>query len=444
MLHPKLLLLLCLVLLINIATNAQQEKYIHVTNVDSGWAKNSVNVTVFRKNALVSSGDVQYITYYDKDARVVVGKRRLGQAQWQLQRTPYNGNAADAHNVICMMADGEGYLHLAWNHHNNILHYARSVQPGSLIFTDTIPMTGLHESKVTYPEFYRLHNGNLLFLYRDGSSGQGNLVMNTYNVQTKQWVQLHSNLVDGEGQRNAYWQCFADKQGTIHLSWVWRETPDVASNHDMCYACSKDGGKTWQKSTGEKYNLPITAASAEYVTRIPQGCELINQTSMFADDKGSPCIATYWRDAGTPVPQYHVICKNAGVWQVSNLGFRHTAFTLSGAGTKHIPIARPQVIQWQQKGRTCTALIFRDEERGNKVSIAISNDLLKNSWKVIDLTAEGVGAWEPSFDTELWKSKEVLHLFVQNAVQADTEGNTDMPPQMVQVLEVNVKGMVEN
>jgi hypothetical protein len=91
---------------------------------------------------------------------------------------------------------------------------------------------------------------------------------------------LQNNLIDGQNKRNAYWQTCIDEKGTIHVSWVWRETPDVSSNHDMCYACSKDGGITWQKSTGEKYTLPITAATAEYAVRIPQKSELINQTSM--------------------------------------------------------------------------------------------------------------------------------------------------------------------
>jgi hypothetical protein len=68
-------------------------------------------------------------------------------------------------------------------------------------------------------------------------------------------------------------------------TWVWRETWDVATNHDICYAKSVDGGKTWQKSGGEKYELPITAASAEYACRVPQKSELINQTSMCVDSK---------------------------------------------------------------------------------------------------------------------------------------------------------------
>ena len=102
--------------------------------------------------------------------------------------------------------------------------------------SDKLPMTGILEEHVTYPEFYRLSDGNLLFFYRDGSSGNGNLLINYYDCETQRWSKRQQNLIDGEGERNAYWQMAIDAEDRIHLSWVWRETPDVATNHDMCYA----------------------------------------------------------------------------------------------------------------------------------------------------------------------------------------------------------------
>jgi hypothetical protein len=226
-----------------------------------------------------------------------------------------------------------------------------------------------------------------------------------------------------------------DAKGTIHLSWVWRESPDVATNHDMCYAKSVDGGLSWERSTGEKYTLPITAATAEYACLIPQKSELINQTAMFADDEGQPFIATYWRDSGQTVPQYHVIYNNKGHWKIYDLGFRKTAFTLSGGGTKSIPASRPQIVGWQNGEKTAVALIFRDAERGSKVSVAVNDDVGANNWKISDLTASSVGDWEPSYDTELWKDKKVLDLFVQKVTQEDGEGRANVAPQPVFILE---------
>lgn len=205
----------------------------------------------------------------------------------------------------------------------------------------------------------------------------------------------------------------------------------------MCYARSGDGGLTWQRSTGEKYNLPITAPAAEYACHIPQQSQLINQTSMFADYKSNPYIATYYCKKGDPVPQYHIIYLNKGRWLVKNLGFRKTAFSLNGFGTKSIPISRPQIVAWNAKGKLSAALIFRDEERGSKASIAVTDNIAGNKWHVKDITAATVGSWEPTYDTELWKTEKQLHLFVQNNIQVDGEGKADVAAQPVNVIEIS-------
>ena len=403
--------------------------------VDSGWANNSVNTVIFRKNSVVSFKDSQYISFYNQQGYVVLGKRKLTETKWQLEKTLYQGNTADAHNSISIMVDGEGYLHLVWDHHNNPLRYAKSVSPGSLTLTEKMSMTKRNEQSVSYPEFYKLNNNRLLFFYRDGQSGQGNLVINEYDVTTKQWTQLHNNLISGEGKRNAYWQACVDNKGTVHLSWTWRENPDVASNHDIAYACSKDGGRTWQESGGEKYELPITEATAEYALKISPNSELINQTSMAASEDGIPFIASYWRESDSQVPQYHLLYRTRDKWKAINLNFRKKAFSLSGAGTRQIPIARPQILVKGSENKFSAVMLFRDEERGNKPSAVVIKNLEKSRWKIIDLSKISLGSWEPGYDTELWKERGLLHLFMQNVVQVSGEGKADIPPQMIYILE---------
>ena len=418
------------------STAAQNPVKTRAVRVDDGWAGNSVNTVIFRKNALCTFQNLQYTSYYNIAGYVMLGKRKIGSKKWTLVNTGFKGDITDAHRSISIITDGDGYLHLSWDHHGNKLHYSKSKMPGTLQMEPEQAMTGIAETNVTYPEFYTLKNGHLLFLYRDGSSGKGNLVINRYDVMTKQWKQLHSNLVDGERKRNAYWQACVDVKGTIHISWVWRESPDVASNHDLCYAKSEDGGITWSNSSNQVYTLPVTAATAEYISRIPQKSELINQTSMFADKEGHPFIASYWKEPGDSVPQYHVVYNINGTWVTKNTGFRKTAFTLSGAGTKRIPISRPQIISFKNGEQQSIALLFRDEERGSKVSMALCTDLEKNKWQVSDLYNAYTGSWEPLYDTELWKNKQQLHLFVQHTEQADGEGKTNTAPQPVMVLEI--------
>lgn len=429
MLTPRFFCGFCLLLLFS-STAAYAQK-----PVGLGWARNNVNGAVFRKNSVVSYQQHQYTAYYDSLGYVVLARRRLPAGRWQVQRTPYQGKVQDAHNVISLMVDGAGYVHLAFDHHGSPLRYCRGVRPGSLTMGALQTMTGEREQNVTYPEFHRFPDGDLLFLYRDGSSGNGNLALNRYHPKTRRWTRLHDVLIDGEGKRNAYWQACIDPKGTIHVAWVWRESPDVASNHDMAYACSQDGGQTWQKSTGEIYQLPITEASAEYAARIPQNSELINQTSITTDAAGTPYIATYWRPPGTQVPQYQLIYRAGPQWRTAQAGQRTTPFSLSGAGTKKIPISRPQLLVTTRQGKTAAYLLFRDVERQDRASVAQCPDLTQNQWYTTDLTVTSVGNWEPSYDTERWKKAGVLHLFVQRTGQGDGETLENLAPQPVSILE---------
>jgi hypothetical protein len=401
--------------------------------VGEGWARTSVNAVIFRHNSVETFGDTQYLAYYDADGHMVLARRRHGSADWELHRTRYTGNVRDAHNAICIGVDGGGFLHVAWDHHGNRLNYARSTEPGGLELSEPLEMTGSLESAVTYPQFYRLADGDLLFLYRDGSSGQGNVLINRYDLASQQWSAVQHPLIDGEGVRNAYVNQLAiDRRGGWHLSWTWRDTPDVATNHDILYAFSPDEGRSWLTSTGARYSLPITSATAEIVRHVPQGHELINQTSMTVDADGRPLVVTYWRPEGTEVPQFHLVWHDGSDWRTSQVGHRELPFRLSGGGTRRIPVSRPQVLADEHGG---VFVVFRDEERGGGISVAISRGPDRAVWRVIDLDAPAVGLWEPSYDPEIWRRERRLHLFHQRVGQGQAETLEDVPPQPVSVLE---------
>ena len=68
--------------------------------------------------------------------------------------------------------------------------------------------------------------------------------------------------------------------------------------------------------------------------------------------------------------------------------------------------------------------------------MAYTADIGKKEWTNSDLTTFTVGAWEPSHDTELWKTQRQLHLFVQHTEQGDGENTADIDPQIVYVLEI--------
>lgn len=172
--------------------------------VAPGFSSTSVNTAVFRNNSLVTDRDVQFIAFYDGDGYLVVGKRAVDSEEWTLCRSKYKGNVGDAHNVISLMVDGDGYVHVAFDHHNSRLRYCRGIAPHSVELGEEEQMTGDDEAKLTYPEFYRLADGGLLFVYRSGTLGEGNLVMNRYDIKTHRWSRLHvyvQRTSQGDGER---------------------------------------------------------------------------------------------------------------------------------------------------------------------------------------------------------------------------------------------------
>lgn len=399
-----------------------------ILDVDkSAWAGSSVNVLAGVRQALFSDGTHQYAGYYNAEGNLVLAKRRLGDSTWQKNITRYVGNVVDAHNHISLVVDGAGYLHVSWDHHNTPLKYARSQQPGGLELGAARTMLGKDEQVVTYPQFYRLPSGDILFQYRDGGSGNGRLVVNHYQTTQQKWQRLHNSLIDGEGKRSAYWDMALDTQGILHLAWNWRETPDVASNHDLAYARSHDGGKTWTQLNGTAYQLPITQASADYALRIPQNSNLMNPPSVATDNLGRPFITSYWSPLPGKKPRFHIVYAEAEAWHLIVGPEATKNFALAGMGTKRPPISRPVLLVERNTQSTSVHLIYRDEGQDGRVIAASLNnfdpahDKIKSAreWQSFFLTQESVGAWEPSIDPQQWLYNGQAHLLLQYVEQLD-------------------------
>ena len=394
------------------------------------FSGSSVNVLSGVKQTLYTRNGLQYAAFYNANAKLVVAKRAVNSDQWQVVETSFSGNVNDAHNHISLVVDDEDYLHIAWDHHNTPLKYARSVAPGSLQLTKArmLSQPGAEaaalENSVTYPQFYALANGDLLFAYRDGGSGRGNLVLNRYNGKSKQWQRLHNSLIDGEGQRSAYWDMAVDANGVLHLAWIWRETPDVATNHDLSYAQSTDNGATWQRLNGQPYTLPITLDTGEVVKAVPQQHKLMNPPVVTADAQSRPFIASYWADTPTNIPRYHVVFsddtqgKGSPDWHEMKAPKVAENFGLSGHGTKRPPISRAVLLVESTRNARQVHLIYRDDYQHGNV-IALSSPLKKPAWHSQVLLDQAVGAWEPSLDIAAWHNEQQAHLLLQAVAQND-------------------------
>ena len=387
------------------------------SKLTTGFAGNAINGASFRKNAITTyiddaGNEHQIAAYYDYYGTIVLAKR-VNEGQWFYEWTGLKGDITDAHNTISVAVDGDGYIHLAWGQHARSLNYAHSEEPLSLKIT-VKEMIGDLEKFVTYPEFYNLPNGDLFFLYRDGGSGNGNLVLNKYHTEQNAWERVQDNLISGEGERSPYWQAVIDYKGRLHISWVWRETTDVSTNYNISYMVSTDmSGTQFQNSKGELLILPVIEDTAEVICEIPQNSSLINQTSMTVDENDMPYIVSYWRVNG--IVQYNVIRFTGEQWIIYNTDIRSTDFVLSGISTQKLPCARPQILVSGSGENANIFLIFRDDERNSYASIAklSLNDTEIITEKMIDITNTPLGEWEPNYDINLWNDKRKIVLLLQ-------------------------------
>jgi hypothetical protein len=226
---------------------------------------------------------------------MTVAARALGSKTWRTRVLP-SKVGWDSHNYITMAVDKRGDLHLSGNMHCHPLLYFRTRKPHDLDSLEKMPgMVGSNEKRCTYPKFMEGPQGKLIFHYRDGSSGSGNEIYNVYDSGSRKWRRLLDKpLTDGKGRMNAYASGpLRGPDGTFHLCWVWRDTPDCATNHDVSYARSRDLVR-WQTAAGRSVPLPLTIETQGLIVDpVPVGKGLINMgVSLGFDTKKRP-IVTY-------------------------------------------------------------------------------------------------------------------------------------------------------
>jgi hypothetical protein len=247
---------------------------------------------------LLTHGQQQFVAYYNEKHQMIVARRQLAERQWQRVELPTKVGW-DSHNYVTMAVDSAGDVHLAGNMHCVPLIYFRTRRPGDITTFERLPMTGQEEQRCTYPRFLNDADGNLLFTYRSGSSGNGRRFYNTYDGNAKTWSRfLETPLFDGRGLRNAYPHGpITGPDGLFHVVWVWRETPDCATNHDLSYARSRNL-KHWETAGGQPVTLPMTIEQSELcVDPVPVRGGIINGCEKLVfDSQNRPTISYHKLD----------------------------------------------------------------------------------------------------------------------------------------------------
>ncbi|MFT4089712.1 MAG: BNR repeat-containing protein [Asticcacaulis sp.] len=312
--------------------------------IDRVWSGHSVGFDIELSDTHV------YVAYYDANRQLTVAQRPLNNpAHWVYHKVD-TWLGWDSHNLIAMSLDRQGALHVAGNMHVDPLTYFRSDTSGdvrTLRRVDT--MVGPErEAAMTYPVFLQNQAGDLIFKYRDGTSGRGDEIYNIYDDKVREWRRLTSApLVDGEGKYNAYFMGpVKGPDGLFHIAWVWRDTPMADTNHDLSYAKSPDL-ISWQKADGTPLTLPIRLGEAEIVDPVPvKGGMINNNTVVGFDDQGRAMI-TYHKYDSDGDTQIWVARYTGQHWERKQVSqWRDYRWDFSGGGSLNSEIfvegARPQ------------------------------------------------------------------------------------------------------
>jgi len=289
---------------------------------------------------LLTDGDIQYVAYYDEQRRLIVAQRDLSSRQWKYASLD-SALGWDSHNRVTMAVDAKGFIHLAGNMHCNPLVYFRSAGPGDAGSLRRIAsMVGRREQRCTYPKFLRGPQGELIFTYRDGGSGRGARLYNVYDVPSETWRRLLDQpLLDGKGLMNAYPVGPArGPDGYFHMCWVWRDTFDCSTNHDLCYARSKDMVH-WETAAGEPVDLPMTVETkAVVVDPVPVKGGAINGNTRVGFDSQRRPVVSYHKFDGEGNTQIYNARFEGGHWRIYQTSDWDYRWFFEGGGSIHFEI----------------------------------------------------------------------------------------------------------
>jgi hypothetical protein len=117
------------------------------------------------------------------------------------------------------------------------------------------------------------------------------------------------------------------------MVWMWRDTGDCATNHDISYARSRDL-VTWEAGDRSTLPLPITIeANPSIVDPVPAGGGLINMCQSLGFDSADRPVVSYHKHDEQGNTQAYASRLEDGVWRVYKLSDWDYRWDFSGGGS---------------------------------------------------------------------------------------------------------------
>lgn len=358
--------------------------------------------------ALLTDGNRQYVGYYDGNHQMIIAQRTLPAGRWKYCRLDEFVDW-DPHCYITMVKNRQGCLLVSGNMHMDPIVLFTTDDSGDISTLRRISpvMDASKEVSTTYPKFLFLEDGTLIFHYRDGVSGNGAEIYVRQNSDGSFSPYLDTPLTDGTvggTSMSAYMTGpLMGPDGRYHLVWVWRDSGEADTCHDLSYAWSRDL-KTWYGSDDRQITLPIDYSMKQLIVDpVPTRGGINNSgITLGFDAQGRPLIGYYKFDENGDTNVY-LARLEAGGWNISKVsaitGWR---WYFSGTGTliKQFTIGEPVV----EDNGDITIWYRRYQEDGSKIDgqeCWIDSDTLNAyKWTSERSKTADYPSWWNTIDTE--------------------------------------------
>lgn len=388
---------------------AKQETLPHAASGE--WTYNAS--PTIQDNVVTADGR-QYVVWVGDDRHPIIAGRDTGSDTWgtfDLADVPDNPllapTAEDGHNFYSLGIDAEGYLHVAGNVHANKLRYVRSKRPHTLDAWEDAGMIGPDEGRVSYPKFFNLPDGTLLFLYRDGVAGDGDTFLNRYDPTAGQWGRVHKLVDGGSDSVSFYPNHVSTRDGSIHIAGVWRSgSPNTA--RDVTYLRSDDGGDTWVQADGTPQTIPLRHGNGDVaLPTAPEGSGLLNGGGLEVDTDGRPHVAQLMYDERGRTQVFHIWHDGTRWRYEAATRVTHRMDLESEAGYPDNRTGHPSIATTAAGG---TFILYRAHEHGQQLrAIDVTPDRQRCEFTLAETR---VDFWNPVFDTRALYDHDRLDFLV--------------------------------
>ncbi len=228
----------------------------------------------------------------------------------------------NAHRNPTLLIDEQGFIYVFRGYSGMPTSAIRSAGPYDI--RQWTPRTNVESDNASsYPQPWQLRSGEIFVSYRRRpgwsyriSSDGASHWQPTVNLIRNDDGQIYAITVAETGAyprklHIAWSRLGGGTAAEIHTKHLW------ARRYNVYYARSDDGGRTWCRSDGSPYNLPITEATAEKLYDCgPHGVWL---EDIQLDSKGRPYVLFIDADVATYHSRWKLAKQAQGRWVIADI-----------------------------------------------------------------------------------------------------------------------------